>query len=165
MAKKGLPLERLDMGYIAGRGKVEVLRWEVIVVQVAEPRPVVRAVNHPDCRRRLWRRDHRLLLLHLDAQDLGLRHRQPHLELSHLVLQVRYRPDATVHRVPHSRIRLVHQAVHRIRPLVSWELLAIFMWWRTVRRRRKATNIWNQESALLHPLTIRATIIWSVTKP
>lgn len=47
-------------------------------------------------------------LLHLDAEYLRLRHGELHLQLRHLVLEVRDGAHAAVHRIPCSSVRLVH---------------------------------------------------------
>lgn len=48
-----------------------------------------------------------MILLHLDAEDLRLRHCQLHLELRHLVLEVGYGAHAAVHRISRPSIRLI----------------------------------------------------------
>ena len=64
-----------------------------------------------------------VVVLHLDAEDLGLGEGELHLELGDLLLEEGDGADAAVHRVPHARVRLVHQAAHSVRSLLSRQLL------------------------------------------
>ena len=64
-----------------------------------------------------------VVVLHLDTEDLGLGEGELHLELGDLLLEVGDGADAAVHRVPHARVRLVHQAAHSVRSLLSRQLL------------------------------------------
>ena len=62
-------------------------------------------------------------VLHLDAEDLGLRDGALHLQLRRLVLEEGDGPDAAVDGVPHPGVRLVHQAAHRVASLLRRQLL------------------------------------------
>lgn len=66
------------------------------------------------------------LLLHLDAKDLGLGHSELHLELRHLVLQVRDRPNTSIHWISHPRCGFIDQAADGVRSLMNRELLHSF---------------------------------------
>ena len=49
-----------------------------------------------------------VVVLHLDAEDLGLGEGELHLELGDLLLEVGDGADAAVHGVPRACVRLVH---------------------------------------------------------
>jgi hypothetical protein len=64
-----------------------------------------------------------IVVLHLDAEDLGLGEGEMHLELGDLLLEVGDGADAAVDRVPQARVGLVHQAAHRVRSLLGRKFL------------------------------------------
>lgn len=123
VSENGLSVVRVVLGYIARRGRGEAKevgevvwekerrrRWFVVVGDVHH----ARELHH-------WR-----VLLHLDAQDLCLSHRKLHLQLRHLVLQEGDGAHASVDRVTDPCARFVHQAAHRVGPLMNRKLL-LFM--------------------------------------
>jgi hypothetical protein len=64
-----------------------------------------------------------IVVLHLEAEDLGLGKGELHLELGDLLLKVGDGADTAVDRVPHARVGLVHEAAHRILSLLSRKFL------------------------------------------
>jgi hypothetical protein len=64
-----------------------------------------------------------IVVLHLNAEDLGPGKGELHLELRDLLLEVGDGADAAVDRVPHARVGLVHAAAHRILSLLSRKFL------------------------------------------
>jgi hypothetical protein len=65
------------------------------------------------------------IVLHPDAHDLSLGEGELHLELGDLLLEVGDGTDAAVDRISHPCVGLVHQAAHRIHPLMCRQLLRL----------------------------------------
>ncbi|XP_037406777.1 uncharacterized protein LOC119269120 [Triticum dicoccoides] len=62
---------------------------------------------------------------HPEPDHLGLRQRELGLQRLHLPLQRRDGADAAVDGVAHARVHLVHQAAHRVAPVLRWNLLQV----------------------------------------
>ena len=103
-----LSLERL-MGYIARGGWVVRQLGHGAEVTLHE---ILHAISV-----------HQLRLLHLNAKHLSLSQGQLHLELRHLMLEVRDGSDATINWIPHPCVCFVDQAAHCIRSLMKRKLL------------------------------------------
>nr|GMD12346.1 hypothetical protein Iba_chr07aCG2650 [Ipomoea batatas] len=69
-----------------------------------------------------WRR---VLVVHLDAEYFGLCDGELHLQLGDLVLQIRDGAHASIHRISHTRVSLVHQTAHRVASLLHRNFLMI----------------------------------------